>query len=93
MSHTCLMDGKTYRVRIGSRGRLVIPAQARRQLGLEEGTSVVLRTDEGRLIVEPRDLALARLRSVVHDAVPAAQSLVDELLESRRRDGAVHPLT
>jgi AbrB family looped-hinge helix DNA binding protein len=87
------MDGETYRVRIGSRGRLVIPARARRQLGLDEGTPVVLRTDEGRLIIETRGRALARFRAVVQDAVPPALSLVDELLESRRRDGAVHPLT
>lgn len=80
------MDGAAYPVRVGPKGRIVVPAPIRRQLGLEEGAEVVVRADHGRIVVETRADALERLRAVVRDTVPPSLSLVDELLRGRRDD-------
>jgi AbrB family looped-hinge helix DNA binding protein len=72
-------------VRIGPKGRVVVPAELRRQLGLEEGAELVARVTADRLVLEPRSSALRRLRSFFDD-VPGETSLVDELVAERRRE-------
>ena len=78
------MEG--FRIRIGPKGRIVVPAELRRQLAMEEGAEVVARAEEGRLVVEPRSAALRRLRAAVRVAVSTDVSLVDELLAARRTE-------
>lgn len=78
--------GKAFVVGVGPKGRIVVPAPLRRELGIEEGAEVVVRAERGRLVVEPRALVLRRLRARVRDAVPEEVSLVEELLVARRRE-------
>jgi AbrB family looped-hinge helix DNA binding protein len=72
-------------VRIGPKGRVVVPAELRRQLGLEEGAELVARVSADRLVLEPRSSALRRLRAFFDD-VPPETSLVDALVAERRRE-------
>lgn len=83
MCHTAFVSSHV--VRIGPKGRVVVPAELRRQLGLEEGAELVARVSADRLVLEPRSSALRRLRSFFDD-VPAETSLVDELVAERRRE-------
>ncbi len=72
-------------VTIGRQGRLVVPAPLRRELGLEAGDVLVTRTEDDRLILEPRSAVLSRIRSRFA-AVPKDVSLVDDLLAERRAE-------
>ncbi len=72
-------------VRVGDRGRLVIPASIRRRLGLARGDVLVANVDGDRLVLEPRGAALARLRERLA-SIPTDVSLVDELLAERREE-------
>ena len=76
----------SFPVRVGPKGRIVVPAPLRHALGMEEGAEVVVRADRGRLVVEPRALVLGRLRAKVRDTVPDDVSLVDELVAARRHE-------
>ncbi|HEX6511198.1 MAG TPA: AbrB/MazE/SpoVT family DNA-binding domain-containing protein [Chloroflexota bacterium] len=72
-------------VRVGPQGRLVIPATLRKELGLEPGERLVARLDEGRLVLERRQVILERLqRRFTH--IPPEVSLVDELIAERRAE-------
>ena len=71
-------------VTIGPQGRIVIPASARRELGLEEGTSLAVRVDGRRLVLEPRAEVLARLRRRYDRA--GAKGLTRELIADRREE-------
>jgi AbrB family looped-hinge helix DNA binding protein len=74
-------------VKVGGGGRLVIPAEFRRRLGLEPGMSVVLsETAEGDLRVATLDAGLRRSRQLVRRYVQPGESLVDELLADRRQE-------
>lgn len=84
LCHNGCVDTIAYRARVGPKGRIVVPAPIRRELALEEGVEVVVRVDNGRMVVESRADALERLRAVVREAVPSSSSLVDELLAARR---------
>ena len=76
------MNG-TYKVRMGDRGRLVIPAELRTQAGLSEGTPVVLIVTPGGVLLVSRE----QLKSLVRDDL-AGLDLVAELLADRRRQAA-----
>jgi AbrB family looped-hinge helix DNA binding protein len=77
-------------VRVGPKGRLVVPATIRRQLGLEEGSELVARVEGGGIVLEPRSAAIERLQALVRVSVPDGVSLVDELIAERRAE-ADHP--
>jgi AbrB family looped-hinge helix DNA binding protein len=74
-------------VHVGAKGRIVLPASIRRALGLREGAELLARVEGEGIVLEPRGVALRRLRSFF-DTVPSETSLVDELLAERRREVA-----
>lgn len=78
-----LTSHESTHVKLGPQGRLVIPANLRRQLGLEEGEALVARIENGRLVLEKPAQVLARLRARFA-RLPQGKSLANELLEERR---------
>lgn len=68
---------------LGQQGRLVIPAEIRRALGLSRGDQLHVRLVGHRLILERQLDAVAELRGLASE-VPTSRSLVDELLADRR---------
>ncbi len=48
-------------VRFGAQGRLVVPAPLREALGFKPGDPLVVRVQDGRLVVESRESCLSRL--------------------------------
>jgi AbrB family looped-hinge helix DNA binding protein len=68
---------------LGVQGRLVVPAEARKERGLAAGDELVLHTEAGRLVLERREDAGRRLRGLYSSA--ATQGAVDELLAERRQ--------
>jgi antitoxin PrlF len=75
-------------VRLGPQGRLVVPVELRRELGLEEGSELAIRSDGRRLIVEPRAEVLRRLRRrfEVVDEVSLVEELSTDRDEEARRE-------
>ncbi len=71
---------------LGLQGRLVVPAEARKELGLAAGDELVLHTEAGRLVIERREDAAKRLRGLY--ASPATDGAVDQLLTERRQAAA-----
>lgn len=65
---------------------MVIPAEIRRELGIEPGDTLMARVESGRLMLERRGEILSRLRSELREATPPGTSMVDELLAERRRE-------
>ncbi len=72
-------------VRLGPDGRILVPVELRRELGVVAGEALVARVQDGRLVIERRADALVRLQARFA-GVPPGVSLVDELLADRRGD-------
>lgn len=72
-------------VSLGRQGRLVIPAQLRRSLGLVEGDRLVARQEANRLVIEKPEQIKQRLKARFAQ-VPAERNLVDELIADRREE-------
>ena len=72
--------------RLGEGGRLVIPAEYRRALGVEVGDELVLTLEESSLrVTTPRE-AIRRAQALVRSYIPEGRSLSDELIAERRRE-------
>ena len=70
---------------MGPQGRIVVPAEFRRELGLGEGSTMTAITEGGRLILEPRSAVLERLRRRFSE-VPRSVGLADELVADRQEE-------
>jgi AbrB family looped-hinge helix DNA binding protein len=75
-------------VKLGSNGRLVIPSDYRQALGLKDGDNVIITLEPAGLRVTTPELAIKQAQTLVRQYVPEGVSLVDELLEERRREAA-----
>lgn len=75
-------------VKLGSNGRLVIPAEYRKALGVEEGDELVVRFEDGELRLSTRKVALRRAQERVRRYVPEGVSLADEVIRKRREEAA-----
>lgn len=74
------------KTQLGPGGRVVIPAQYRKSLGLRPGDEVVLVLDEHEIrLVTPRE-AIKQAQSLVRQYVPKTRGLADELIRDRRRE-------
>ena len=70
-------------VRFGAQGRLVVPAALRDALGFKPGDSLVVRVQEGRLVVESRESVVRRIQE--RFGLPG-RNVVDEFIADRRRE-------
>jgi len=74
------------KLRLGPDGRVLIPAAFREALGLSEGDTLIASIDDGELNLLTRRAAVRRAQAIVRQFVPKGVSLVDELIEDRRRE-------
>jgi bifunctional DNA-binding transcriptional regulator/antitoxin component of YhaV-PrlF toxin-antitoxin module len=74
------------RARVFEGGRIELPEAYRRALGIEVGDEIVIRLegDASRLLT--RRQAIRDAQATIRRFVPAGRSLVDELIEERRRE-------
>lgn len=79
-------SGRVMKVVLGPDGRIVIPAPIREALGFQENETLLLSVEEGELRVRTIEIAMRRVQALVRQYVPEGVSLVDELLEDRRRE-------
>lgn len=69
-------------------GRLVIPSEHRRALGLEVGDEVIVRVENGEIRILTRSEAVKRAQAIVRRKVAKGRSLVEELSRERREESA-----
>jgi AbrB family looped-hinge helix DNA binding protein len=72
------------RVRVGSNGRLVIPSEFRKAMGISEGDELLVRFVEGEMHISTMDTAIRHAQALVRQYVPREARLVDELIQERR---------
>lgn len=72
------------RGKLVSGGRLQVPADIRRELGLADGDPVIMRVVDGELHVRPLRDVLASVQERLRAYVPNGASLSAELIAERR---------
>jgi AbrB family looped-hinge helix DNA binding protein len=71
-------------VRVGPKGRIVIPATVREQCGIREGDELVLVVERSGIRLVDRGALVASLRGSVRSV--DGSSVVDQLLAERRAE-------
>lgn len=69
-------------------GRVVVPAEIRKALGIEDGDIVLWELGDGEARLRTRREHMRRAQALVRRHVPPDVSLVDELLAERRAEAA-----
>jgi AbrB family looped-hinge helix DNA binding protein len=78
----------TIRVKVAEGGRIVIPAEYRKRLGVRVGDDVILQLSDGEIRLFTIDEAIRRAQEMVRRYVPEGVSLADELIAERRAEAA-----
>ena len=73
---------------MGQSGRVVIPGEYRRRLGLRSGDEIIMHLDDEGLHLYTPAQAVARAQALVRRYVPEGRSLSDELISERREEAA-----
>jgi AbrB family looped-hinge helix DNA binding protein len=76
----------THVVSVGPKGRVVIPVEVRRELGIREGSELVALVEGQAVVLVPRSAVKSRLRSMFADVDVSMRA---ELLEDRRREASL----
>lgn len=83
-------SGGSSEVVVNRDGRILIPAQVRRDLGLSAGSTLLLSVEDGRVVMESREQLVARMRREIAESWQGdpQTSVVEELLADRRAEAA-----
>jgi antitoxin PrlF len=79
-----VMEVEEARLVVNENGRVVIPVQFRKALGISAGDEIVLRLEENELRITTQKRRLERARRLVRKYVNPGRSLADELIQERR---------
>lgn len=78
----------TYHAKIYGGGKMALPADVRRALGIKDGDRVNLNIADGRLSVRTMEQVVRDMQTRVGRLVPEGVSLVEELIADRRAEAA-----
>lgn len=72
--------------KIGEDGRIVIPAVFRKKMGLKPGDELIILLEEDGIRLLTPQQGIKRAQALVRQYVPEGKSLVDELIQERRKE-------
>lgn len=78
----------TYQAKVIAGGKIVIPAELRREIGIKDGDSLAIERDEaGNMIIKTYDQVVREVRAAFKEMVGNYEgSAVDELIAERREE-------
>ncbi|GAA1394805.1 hypothetical protein GCM10009613_43460 [Pseudonocardia kongjuensis] len=83
-------EGGSSEVIVNRDGRILIPAQIRRDLRMTAGSTLLLSVEDGRVVLETREQLLDRMRREIAESWTGDPdtSVADELISERRVEAA-----
>jgi len=72
------------KTKLGENGEIVIPAEYLQVLELQFGDEVILRLEDGEILVVTSKQAIRKAQDLVQQYLPEERSLSDELIAERR---------
>ena len=88
MIYAMAHDTKISWTRIDPQGRVVIPAEVRRRMGIEPGASIAFVEEDGQLGLMTVTQGIRRAQAIARRHIKPGKSLVDELIAERRAEAA-----
>jgi AbrB family looped-hinge helix DNA binding protein len=88
MESTDNQPGRHIRARVTEAGRVVIPAELRKELGIEEGQDVVFTRDGNGIRIITLEEAIRQVQDYFAGLAPPEVLLSEELIAERRQEAA-----
>lgn len=73
-----------YKLKLSQGGRLVIPAEYRKAIGLNIGDDIMLRVEDGEIRLTALQQSIQQAQAAIRRHVDKDRSLVDELIAERK---------
>ena len=80
------MSHQIFHVRVSDGRRVVLPAEACRELNVEVGDTLIVDVTDCKVELHSFETTLANFRALLATKVPPGVSLVDELIAERRAE-------
>lgn len=80
-----ILNMNEFRIKLGSDGRVLIPAPCRRLLHLEPGEELIIRVEDRELHLSSLKDSLKKAQAIVK-RLAKEESLVDKLMKMRREE-------
>ncbi len=74
--------------KLGQGGRVVLPAQFRKALGVKTGDDLILSLRDGEVRIFTRQQAIRRAQGMLRRYIPEGRILSEELIAERRAEAA-----
>ena len=74
--------------KLGQGGRVVLPAQFRKALGVKTGDDLILSLRDGEVRIFTRRQAIRRAQGMLRRYIPEGRILSEELIAERRAEAA-----
>jgi AbrB family looped-hinge helix DNA binding protein len=81
-------QSRRVRVRVAEAGRVVIPAELRKEVGIEEGQDVLLCRDGNEIRIIPVKEAVRQAQEYFMSLAPGDIVVSDELIRDRREEAS-----
>lgn len=81
-----ISSAAAHRVIVGSQGEVLLPDKVRQELGLRSGETLLVSVEDDEIRLTTVSAAIRKVQAAVRQYVPDSVSLVDELLDDRRRE-------
>ncbi len=80
------MKSDVFKSRLNENGRIVIPADARKSMGLQAGDAVVMTLEDGVLRIESQQVKIRRIQDELKKFAKPDKRASDELVAGRREE-------
>lgn len=77
---------ETIRVKVSSRGYIVLPASLRKELDITPGTNMLVRRDRDKIILQPVSSYTKKLAGLTGKAIGDTPDAVEEFIRVERQD-------
>jgi AbrB family looped-hinge helix DNA binding protein len=81
-------SSEVLRAKVDSVGRVLIPANTRQRLGIEQGDEVLIEADDNGVRITTAKQALKQAQAFFAKLANPGESIVDELIRERREEAA-----
>lgn len=75
-----------YKVKISKGGKISIPSACRKYLNVKDGEELLFNLNEGQVVISSTKFLLEKVRKNLNRYFSPKESLVDQLIEQRKRE-------
>ena len=74
------------KAKVSKGGKIAIPAACKKALNISDGDELLFDINDNQVVIYPVKFTLQKVRKLLKDHNPSGKSLVDELIQDRKKE-------